>query len=116
MRPIDADVLESSIQEQTGKCMIKIFDPSVNLILQDIRNAPTIDAEPVKHAQWEDVKFSEGVYKENDDSNDIGLSITSAKCSLCHRYSDMLQQYSPKMPAYCSHCGAKMDLKDGETK
>ena len=23
--------------------------------------------------------------------------------------SDMLQQYSPKMPAYCSHCGAKMD-------
>ena len=71
------------------------------------------DIMPVKHGEWEDVKFSEGVYKENDDSNDIGLSITSAKCSLCQRYSYMLQQYSPKMPAYCSYCGAKMDLKDG---
>lgn len=64
---------------------------------------------PVKHGEWVDVKFSEGVFKDNDDSNDIGLSITSAKCSLCQRYSDNLQQYSPKMPAYCSHCGAKMD-------
>ena len=69
--------------------------------------------QPVKHGEWEDVKFSEGVYKEDDDSNDIGLSITSARCSLCQRYSEMLQQYRPKMPAYCSHCGAKMDLKDG---
>lgn len=28
--------------------MIKVFNPSVNLILQDIRNAPTVEAEPVK--------------------------------------------------------------------
>ena len=80
-----------------------------NKRLKDIINASTIDAEPVKHGEWENVKFSEGVYKEDDDSNDIVLSITSAKCSLCQRYSDILQQYSPKMPAYCSHCGAKMD-------
>ena len=45
MRIVDAEALESIIQEQTGKCMIKIFDPSVNLILQDIRNAPTIMSE-----------------------------------------------------------------------
>jgi hypothetical protein len=64
---------------------------------------------PAKHGEWVDVKFSEGVFKDNDDSNDIGLSITSAKCNLCQRYSEMLQQYRPKMPAYCSHCGAKMD-------
>lgn len=45
MRPIDADALESIIQEQVGKCMIKVFNPSVNLILQNIRNAPTIETE-----------------------------------------------------------------------
>jgi hypothetical protein len=70
----------------------------------------------VKYGHWVDVKFSEGVYKDNDDSDDIGLSITSAKCSLCQRYSEQLQQYRPQMPTYCSHCGAKMDLKDGESE
>jgi len=54
MRPIDADALESIIQEQVGKCMIKVFNPSVNLILQDIRNAPTIETEPDKG--WISVK------------------------------------------------------------
>lgn len=70
---------------------------------------PTIEAEPVKHGEWVEIKFSEGVYIDNEESNDIGLSITSAKCSLCQKYSEQLQQYRPKMPAYCSHCGAKMD-------
>ncbi len=54
MRPIDADALESIIQEQVGKCMIKVFNPSVNLILQDIRNAPAIETEPDKG--WISVK------------------------------------------------------------
>ena len=47
MRLIDAVALERIIQEQVGKCMIKVFNPSVNLILQDIRNAPTIEDKPV---------------------------------------------------------------------
>jgi DNA-binding transcriptional MocR family regulator len=81
----------------------------VEKALETIKDMPTVDAEPVNHGQWVDVEFSEGIFKDNDDSNDIGLSITSAKCSLCQRYSEMLQQYRPKMPAYCSHCGARMD-------
>ena len=74
-----------------------------------LSSIPIMETEPVKLGEWVDVKFSEGVYKDNDDSNDIGLSITSAKCSFCQRYSERLQQYSPTMPAYCQHCGAKMD-------
>lgn len=42
MRLIDADELESLIVKQAGELKIKVFDPSVNLILQDIKNAPTI--------------------------------------------------------------------------
>ena len=95
-----------SIKQQKVCCTSNITDDK----------AQTIDAEPVRHGRWVDVKFSEGVFKDNDDSDDIGISITSAKCSLCQRYSEQLQQYSPHMPAYCSHCGAKMDLKDGESK
>lgn len=94
MRPIDADVLESSIQEQTGKCMIKIFDPSVNLILQDIRNAPTVDAEPVKHGMWK-------------------AGVTCSKCGFIRQET---RSGNPVVGRYCPNCGAKMDLKDGETK
>lgn len=45
MRLIDADELESLIVKQAGELKIKVFDPSVNLILQDIKNAPTIEVE-----------------------------------------------------------------------
>lgn len=43
MRLIDADELESLIVKQAGELKIKVFDSSVNLILQDIKNAPTIE-------------------------------------------------------------------------
>lgn len=100
MRPIDAHALWVAIRHYC-KCREDA--------LLIIDNAPTIEAAPVKHGEWVDVKFSEGVFKDNDDSDDIGISITSAKCSLCQRYSERLQQYRPQMPTYCSHCGAKMD-------
>jgi hypothetical protein len=111
MRLIDADQLKASIEK---KDRYNLGGENRIIVCGMLDDAPTIEAEPVKHGEWVDVKFSEGVFKDNDDSDDIGISITSAKCSLCHRYSDMLQQYSPKMPAYCSHCGAKMD--GGEKK
>lgn len=103
MRLIDADYVKSKLNKAALGGHVHYYVCGV------IDDAPTMETEPVKHGEWEDVKFSEGVYKDNDDSNDIGLSITSAKCSLCQRYSERLQQYRPKMPAYCSHCGAKMD-------
>lgn len=114
MRLIDADALKESLKELEAESNSIRYTQGLQDAIdyyfpQIIDDAPTIEAEPVKHAYWVDIKFSEGVFKDNDDSDDIGISITSAKCSLCHRYSDMLQQYSPKMPAYCSHCGAKMD-------
>ena len=110
MRLIDADYVKSKLNKSALGGHLHYYVCGV------IDDAPTIESEPVKHAYWVDIKFSEGVFKDNDDSDDIGISITSAKCSLCQRYSEQLQQYSPHMPAYCSHCGAKMDLKDGETK
>lgn len=95
--------------KQGGEWALDVFEYKGLTIRQWADKITAGEYQPVKHGEWEDVKFSEGVYKDNDDSNDIGLSITSAKCSLCQRYSERLQQYRPEMPAYCSHCGAKMD-------
>lgn len=96
MRLINADALESTIQEQTGKCMIKIFDPSVNLILQDIRNAPSVDAEPVKHAYWE----------EKQDMN----GDTYYHCTNC-KEDFVFVEGTPKdnLYYYCPNCGYKME-------
>lgn len=60
MRPIDANALKSIIMKQVKECKIKVFDPSVNLILQDIENAPTIEAAPV-------VRCKDCKYRQDDD-------------------------------------------------
>lgn len=59
-----------------------------------IKNAPTIEAEPVKHGHWVD-------------------DFCSFVCSVCGgRISDStLDDYSE--PRYCPNCGAKMVNRDG---
>lgn len=85
MRLIDADKLPVDIKKD------------------DIDNAPTIEAEPIKHGQWVNVTtpllalFGDCRYE----------------CSNCGYYLD----YKPnildgkKGNTYCDCCGAKMDLK-----
>ena len=57
--------------------------------LSDIENAPTVDAEPIKHGEWIESKV--GGYD---------------KCSVCGEPT--LAKYN-----FCPNCGAKMD---GESK
>lgn len=104
---LDRAMTENAELKRENKRLEEGYQKSIGVIAAT--DCVECKAEPVKHGEWEDVKFSEGVFKDNDDSDDIGISITSAKCSLCQRYSERLQQYRPQMPAYCSHCGAKMD-------
>lgn len=88
VRLIDAVALEHIIQEQVGKSMIKVFNPSVNLILQDIRNAPTVEAEPVKHGRWKLRCYGDYPY-----------------CSNCNN-----EPKGREMTLYCPNCGSKQDL------
>lgn len=119
MRLIDADELlnktanlEAVALEQVAK-----YEPSENPrewhrwtgILQertafkyDLMDAPTIDAEPIKHGEW----------LMDDESGDI-------KCSCCGHWSfdtydepfviDGHKGIATVMPHYCGYCGAKMD-------
>lgn len=95
MRLIDAVALERIIQEQVRKCMIKVFNPSVNLILQDIRNAPTIEDKPVNSWISVDDRLPEASYDclvwyscdtPFGKSESVGISY----CSRCDWYTKHL--------------------------
>ena len=51
-----------------------------------VRNAPTVDAAPVVHAEWENVQNGKGI------------------CSNCHRLDSI-----DNIATHCRYCGAKMD-------
>lgn len=104
MRLIDADELEQIIQKQVGECKIKVFDPSVNLILQDIGNAPTIEAKPVQHGR----------------NISCMNPVDGFLCSECHTkiegyykvvYDEDTEDYNHYEYEfkYCPNCGARMD-------
>ena len=57
-----------------------------------IKNAPTIEAEPVKHGEWRDYPIADGCLQ----------------CSSC----GVLRMGKPSN--YCPHCGAKMNTEEGE--
>lgn len=63
--------------------------------ITDIENAPTVDAEPVRHGHW----------------TNISISVTgssSAECSLCGTVVHDTFADTNRIN-YCPHCGAKMD-------
>lgn len=81
-----------------------IFLPVVDVA--DIKNAPTVEAEPVKHGKWKGWrksafhrldKFGEPIYRD----------ARYYSCNLCY-YRTVIKSN------YCPHCGAKMDLEGEE--
>lgn len=85
MRMIDANALKTSFEEDGHLS---------NYIEEFIDNAPTIDAEPVRHGRWIQSKTVP----------------TYHHCSLCkatHRMKMSCNVYV--FTKYCPNCGAKMD-------
>ena len=96
MRLIDADALIESIKHGLWdwETINGIESRTVlEQTIQDIRNEPTIDAEPVRHGKW------------NIFHND---NIPFAfKCSACG-------QLTIEATKWCPNCGAKMDEANDE--
>ena len=90
MRMIDANALKTSFEE----------DGHLSSYIEEfIDNAPTIDAEPVRHGRWIQSKT---VYAYHN-------------CSLCkvpHKMQMSCNVYV--LLKYCPHCGAKMDGGKGD--
>ena len=91
-RPIDANALKTSFEE----------DGHLSTYIEEfIDNAPTIDAEPVRHGRW-----------IMDDIGRHRCSICSERLPFIHCYSEETydEWYEEiEETLYCSHCGAKMD-------
>lgn len=83
MRLIDADRLKRQVEGRSWRAKEKFIEL--------IDNAPTIEAEPVKHGRWEWI----GGY---------GYQYRCSECIMC----------AERRTKYCPNCGAKMDAEEGE--
>lgn len=93
MKLIDGDALSETLRES-----LKIFEAhgvSVlgvpKALLAIVENAPTVDAEPVRHGRWNKNKYPDEYY-------------TFWVCSVCGYSSEAIASHN-----YCPFCGAKMD-------
>lgn len=105
MRLIDADAL---IDKYQSECSVDVFRYEV---IEDLRNAPTVDAVPVRHGKW--------LY----DPNGMDWNLPAWVCSECHQKNDMIPTHiwgkdsmirvtKPLRWAgskFCPNCGARMD-------
>ena len=82
MRLIDADALP----KYTGYAL------SADEVARAVENAPTVDAEPVRHGHWE--------YHTRHQRSCV------ASCSVCRKRTTFFFKNGTK---YCPFCGAKMD-------
>jgi len=74
--------------------------PMYEVYKDDIDAAPTVDAEVVRHGRWVRTTTNPGIKSCYGYVHDA--------CSFCGS-EDLF------IPKYCSNCGAKMDLQEGET-
>lgn len=93
MRLIDADALINVLKDppvHASLCGMTMAD-----VLLLVEEAPTIDAEPVRHGRWDEVQF------RTIPHNRISKA---KKCSECGKRKDKYVTW-----IYCPNCGAKMD-------
>ena len=107
-RLISADALQKIFNEVTSGLLAK---PELSkdaehivraclMVTKMIQDAPTVEAEPIKHGRWKGMNKN----KYNDDE---------ATCSICG--VTFASGYSnPYWWDYCPNCGAKMDEEESE--
>ena len=110
VRPIDANALKASFEE----------DGHLSSYIEEfIDNAPTIDAEPVRHGLW--------VLEAHDERVNCRWNVTAECSECCDDRKEIWTGFFPGVPPsiarrvalesaesvklsnYCPHCGAKMD-------
>ena len=89
-RLIDADALVSMEATRKKGCAY----------IEEINNAPTIDAEPIRRAQW---------LKREYWSEGIGMGETYGHYYECSACGERIKGYDTYLDKYCRKCGAKME-------
>lgn len=88
MTLINAEELAYRILEETSD-----KDETANMIYGMVINAPTIDAEPVRHGHWVGI---------DDEPCDAW------ECDVCGCIYEEAQKWRP---LYCPNCGARMEVE-----
>lgn len=98
MRLIDADA------KALAQRINNNFGAVTRFIIKSIlKDAPTIEAESVKHGRWE----------YNPDDVYWGSSLKRKRCSVCGTTAHFdRERHKFVLTDYCPHCGAKMDLEE----
>lgn len=101
MRLIDADaLLEEGIRFSYAYNDDGIVLIPMGEVRKSIKNAPTIEAEPVRHGEWIGLEY---------DGFADGCPVYDLwECSECHIEHEGEED---TLTDYCPHCGAKMDLE-----
>lgn len=97
MRLIDADALADNIAVLFERNQALIDEWLMYHVEDAIDEAPTIDAEPVRHGKWLFEEYPDGYYH--------------SKCSLCNSWFSEDAFLNPYK--YCPNCGACM-IKQGD--
>lgn len=101
MRLIDADELFKEVDGSKFKNNHKTSEGRMvhigehNHFMKMIADAPTVDAQPVVHAQWIELPKA------------LNPNEKPCKCSHCEHVLSFMNNY-PKSK-YCDNCGARMD-------
>ena len=99
MRIIDADNLEIDYIVASTTTNTECYR---YVSKEQIDNAPTVDAEPVRHGHW--VKSPE--YRGDNIS---GYTDNHWVCSECGKEAIVNEWYMYDLTDYCPNCGAKMN-------
>lgn len=107
MRLIDADATVEKLKEYVTEMENDIYYGSnlgipEDCICEAIEEVPTIEAEPVRHGQWESWVGSHWTRKYDDKGEPIYSNHSCYVCSECRRETVIHENYCPR-------CGAKMD-------
>jgi hypothetical protein len=99
MRLIDADALKKKATMRANCISPMVTEYRMCVITRDIDDAPTIEAEPVKHGRWE-------VFLSDYDDCEM-MSCSNCRSEFYDGDNDTVDNF----PNYCANCGAKMDLE-----
>lgn len=106
MRPIDADELKKSIEEDEELKNNSLAYLLMNLMTCYIDDTPTIDAEPVRHGHWIKLTDSDGDYYC---CSNCGEELPRYSCTFPTPTKPFPLMKSIDKTKRCPDCGAKMD-------
>ena len=107
MRLIDADTLKDEVMKIWAYIQCVTGDDVMDAVMTDIKNAPTVDAEPLRHGEWNGWTATHWTGKKDDDGDPIYAEHIYYKCSECGRRTVIREKF-------CPNCGAKMDVERRE--